>query len=264
MKYEVYLDTVFLIQFVLNYCVLMLTASFMKLITSRLRIILAALIGAGGSCLMFLPGGSGAGIKFIVIFIIITFMMTRVAFRVRGYRHNLLMLSAILGAVFLLGGVTQWAVGILDVRNSQWLWLALVLVVYHALQFALKQYRKNKSNFVPVTIDLGTADKMRNKVSVIALIDTGNRLREETTGKPVCILEGGVIDVEKTYDYEVAYHSLGNEESKMRARIVPEMIIHSQEGDMRQKEVMIASYPGKITQKGSYHMILHPAYLKED
>ena len=50
----------------------------------------------------------------------------------------------------------------------------------------------------------------------------------------------------------------------MQAFIVPEIVIHFGEGDLKQKEVMIASYPEKITKKGSYHMILHPAYLKED
>ncbi len=264
MKYEVYLDTVFLIQFVLNYCVLMLTASFMKLITSRLRIILAALIGAGGSCLMFLPGGSGVGIKFIVIFGIITFMMIRVAFHIRGYKLNLLMFSTILVVIFLLGGVTQWVVGGLGVSNSSWLWLIFIVVFYNLLQLALKQYRRQKSNFVPVTIDLGLEGEIQNKISVIALIDSGNRLREETTGMPVCILEKDVINTQATQTYEVTYHSLGNREAKMQAFIVPEIIIHFGEGDLRQKEVMIASYPEKITKKGSYHMILHPAYLKED
>ncbi|MBO5082944.1 MAG: sigma-E processing peptidase SpoIIGA [Lachnospiraceae bacterium] len=264
MKYEVYLDTVFLIQFVLNYCVLMLTASFMKLITSRLRIILAALIGAGGSCLMFLPGGSGAGIKFVIIFGIITFMMIRVAFHVRGYKLNLLMFLTILTVIFLLGGVTQWVVGRLGVSDTSWLWLAFIIAFYNLLQFALKQYRRQKSHFVPVTIDLGMEGEMHNKVSVIALIDSGNRLREETTGKPVCILENDVFKIQTTKNYEVTYHSLGNREAKMQAIIVPEIVIHFGEGDLKQKEVMIASYPEKITKKGSYHMILHPAYLKED
>lgn len=264
MKYEVYLDTVFLIQFVLNYCVLMLTASFMKLITSRLRIILAALIGAGGSCLMFLPGGSGAGIKFVILFGIITFMMIRVAFHVRGYKLNLLMFLTILTVIFLLGGVTQWVVGRLGVSDTSWLWLAFIIAFYNLLQFALKQYRRQKSHFVPVTIDLGMEGEMHNKVSVIALIDSGNRLREETTGKPVCILENDVFKIQTTKNYEVTYHSLGNREAKMQAIIVPEIVIHFGEGDLKQKEVMIASYPEKITKKGSYHMILHPAYLKED
>ena len=264
MKYEVYLDTVFLIQFVLNYCVLMLTASFMKLITSRLRIILAAFVGAGGSCLMFLPGGSGAGFKFVVIFGVITFMMIRIAFQVRGYKLNLLMFLTILAVIFLLGGATQWVVGSVGVSGTSWLWLTFIIVFYNLLQFALKKYRRQKSHFVPVTIDLGTEEEMQNKISVIALIDSGNRLREETTGKPVCILENDVFKIQTTKNYEVTYHSLGNREAKMQAFIVPEIVIHFGEGDLKQKEVMIASYPEKITKKGSYHMILHPAYLKED
>ncbi len=264
MKYEVYLDTIFLIQLVLNYCVLMLTASAMKLITSRLRIILASLIGAAGSCFLFLPGGSYAGIKFIVIFGVITFMMIRISFHVRGCKYNLLMFATILATVFLLGGITQWIVGTMGTQNMLWIWLLSVIVIYHLMQMALKQYRKQRSSFVPVTITVDVKDKVRNQISIIALIDTGNRLREETTGKPVCILETGVVDLEFPQFYEVVYRSLGNEEARMKAWIVPEILIHTKEGDIKQKEVMLALYPGKISNKGSYHMILHPAYLKED
>ena len=247
MKYEVYLDTVFLIQFVLNYCVLMLTASFMKLITSRLRIILAAFIGAGGSCLMFLPGGSSAGFKFVVIFGVITFMMIRIAFQVRGYKLNLFMFLTILAVIFLLGGVTQWVVGRLGVSDTSWLWLTFIIVFYNLLQFALKKYRRQKSHFVPVTIDLGTEEEMQNKISVIALIDSGNRLWEETTGKPVCILENDVFKIQTTKNYEVTYHSLGNREAKMQAFIVPEIVIHFGEGDLKQKEVIFKILSLEIT-----------------
>ena len=213
---------------------------------------------------MFLPGGSSAGFKFVVIFSVVTFMMIRIAFHVRGCKLNLFMFLTILAVIFLLGGVTQWVVGRLGVSDTSWLWLAFIIAFYNLLQFALKQYRRQKSHFVPVTIDLGMEGEMHNKVSVIALIDSGNRLREETTGKPVCILENDVFKIQTTKNYEVTYHSLGNREAKMQAFIVPEIVIHFGEGDLRQKEVMIASYPEKITKKGSYHMILHPAYLKED
>ena len=60
MRYEVYLDAVILIQFVMNYCVLRLTESLMRLKTSRLRVVLASLAGAFGSCLLFLPIGLNA------------------------------------------------------------------------------------------------------------------------------------------------------------------------------------------------------------
>lgn len=264
MRYEVYLDTVFLIQFVMNYCVLMLTASVMKLITSRLRIILAALVGALGSCFMFLPIGGRGYIKFLIFFLVIMLMMTRIAFCVRGMRQYLCMLLSITAAVFLLGGVSQWLMAILGGGAPVMAWLFFLLLIYVILQYALYQHRRQKSLFVPVTISFEDANKVRNKISVVALLDTGNRLREETTGKAVCILEASVTKPDVSDFYEVTYHSLGNETAKMNARVVPEMVIHTKEGDIRNREVMLALYPGKISKKGAYHMILHPEYMKED
>ncbi len=264
MRYEVYLDTIFLIQFVMNYCVLMLTASVMRLITSRLRIILAALIGALGSCFMFLPMGNMGYAKFLIFFLAVIVMMTRIAFCVRGLRHYLCMLLSITAAVFLLGGMSQRFMTLLGNGAPVAVWLFFILLVYAIMQHTLYQYRRHKSLFVPVTISFEDANKVRNKISVVALLDTGNRLREETTGKAVCILEEGVVMPEMSEVYEVTYHSLGNESAQMKAQVIPEMIIHTRVGDIKNKEVMLALYPGKISKKGAYHMILHPEYMKED
>ncbi|MBQ8247206.1 MAG: sigma-E processing peptidase SpoIIGA [Lachnospiraceae bacterium] len=264
MRYEIYLDTLFLIQLVINYCVLMLTAAVMKLITSRLRIIIASMAGALGSCLMVMPIGINACVKFIVIFTVFGLIMTGIAFRVRGVRQYLCMLLAIVSATFLLGGVVQWMISLSNNSLPVPLWLLLLILVYGLLQYGLQQYRRQKSLFVPVTLSVWNENEEPVKVSVIALKDTGNRLREHETGKAVCILEEGVTSFELQNDYEVTYHSIGREEASMRAGIIPEMIIHTKEGDILSRNVMLALYPGKISKRGAYHMIMHPEYMKEE
>lgn len=264
MRYEVYLDAVILIQFVMNYCVLRLTESLMRLKTSRLRVVLASLAGAFGSCLLFLPIGLNAYLKFIFVFILFGSLMLGIAFRVRGMRQYLCMLLAIVSTTFLLGGVVQWLMSMLGRNIPMLLWIVLVWVIYCLLQFGLKQYRKQKSLFIPVTILLEGDDKSTKQISIIALKDTGNRLREESTGKAVCIIEQGIADFKKEELYKVTYHTLGNENDEMNAQMIPRMVIHTKEGDVVSKDVMLALYPGKISKKGAYHMILHPEYLKED
>lgn len=264
MKYEVYLDTVFLIQFVMDYCVLMLTASVMRLITSRLRIIIAALAGAVGSCLLFIPIGINGYLKIIVVLVTFGLIMTGIAFRVRGKRQYLSMLLMILAALFLLGGAVQWLMSMFGSGVPTMLWVVFLLLIYILLQSGLYLYRKQKSLFVPVTLTLSKENGTTEKISVIALKDTGNRLREEHTGKGVCILEDGIFKTKDGPFYQVAYHTLGNEDAKMNAQVIPQMMIHTKEGDVVVKDVMLALYPGKISQRGSYHMILHPEYLKED
>lgn len=264
MRYEVYLDAVILIQFVMNYCVLRLTEALMRLKTSGLRVILASLIGAMGSCLLFLPIGMKGFLKFILVFVVFGFLMTGITFRVRGMRQYLCMLLAIASTTFLLGGIVQWLMSILGSDISMPVWIISVWLIYRLLQFGLKQYRGQKSLFLPVTITLDGAGKDAKQVSVIALKDTGNRLREESTGKAVCIVEQGIADFEGGELYAVTYHTLGNENDEMKAQMIPQMVIHTKEGDVVAKDVMLALYPGKISKKGAYHMILHPEYLKED
>ena len=264
MKYEIYLDTLFLIHMVINYCVLMLTAAVMRLITSRLRVLIASMAGALGSCLMVLPMGIDGYVKFILIFIIFGLVMTGIAFRVRGIRQYLSMLLAIVAATFLLGGVVQWLVSVTGNRLPVGIWLLLLFLVYGLLRYGLQEYRKQQSLFVPVTLTVKDTGADTRHISVVALKDTGNRLREQETGKAVCILEEDVLSFSLKNDYEVAYHTLGSEEAVMKAGIIPEMIIHTKEGDVHTGNVMLALYPGKISKKGAYHMIMHPEYLKEE
>ncbi|MBQ7766090.1 MAG: sigma-E processing peptidase SpoIIGA [Lachnospiraceae bacterium] len=264
MKYEVYLDTVFLIQFVMNYCVFMMTASIMKLITSRLRIILAALIGAIGSCFMFLPVGLNGYVKFILVFVLWIAASTRIAFCVRGRRQYFSMLLSIVAITFLLGGVAQWLMSVFSGNLAVGIWLTLIILIYGIFQYSLRQYRRQKSLFVPVTILTEVGEDACQKVSIVALIDTGNRLRENKTGKAVCIVEHGIMPPREQYDYEVTYYALGSTGATMKAQSIPQMMIHTKEGDIKCRDVMLAFYPGKISQSGAYHMILHKDYMKEE
>ncbi len=263
MRYEIYLDTVFLIQFVMNYYVLMMTACVMKLVTSRLRIILASLIGAAGSCFIFLPIGLNGYLKFVLVFVLWTAAIMRIAFRVRGYRQYISMLVALVAITFLLGGTVQWLMASFGNDLTVGIWLVLLTVIYYILQYVLRLYRRQKSNLVPVTVEFGEAENSF-KISVVALQDTGNRLREHTTDKGVCILEAGILPPQDQYEYEVSYYALGNSGATLKVKKISQMILHTKEGDIKCKDALLAMYPGKISKSGAYHMILHQEYMKED
>ena len=261
MKYEVYLDSIFFIQFVMNYCVLMLAATVMRLVTKRIRIVMAALIGAFGSCLLFVPLAINGLVKGFLVFAFFSVIMTGIAFRVRGSGHYICMLLSVVSALFLFGGITQWLMMVLGGRVSIFQWIAIIVAVYGMLRWVIHLYRKQKSVFLPVSIRIETEDGQK-EISVVALQDSGNRLRELSTGKGVCVLESGVLKISEDGEYRVLFRSLGNEADSMKAQIIPKMIVHTKEGDKIIQNVMLAFYQGKISQNGSYHMILHPEYLK--
>lgn len=263
MRYEVYLDIVFILQLVMNYCILRLTQTFMRLRTRKVRVMIASVVGALGSCLMFLPVPINGYLKLILIFMSVGALMIRIAFTVRGLRQYLFLMLTVFASTFLLGGVAQWLVSGLGRDVPLIVHLVVIWLIYGSLQLGIKRYRRQKNLFLPVTVVISDKES-REQISVIALKDTGNRLREESTGKAVCILEQGILHPQDGKRYPVSYHTLGNAHAKLDAFIFPEMIIHTKEGDIKAEDVMVALYPGKISTKDAYHMILHPEYLKED
>lgn len=264
MKYEVYLDTVFITQLIMDYCVLKLTVEVMKLKTSGLRIVFAALTGALGSCLIFVPLEVNPYLKYGIIIVVFGLLMAGIAFRVRGVKQYISVFFMIIAATFLLGGIVRWISTIPEPVVPMPVRLILLFVIYGMLLWCIKLYRRQGTLFVPVTLHIKKEDGTLITFSVVALKDTGNRLRENRTGKAVCILEEGVCQSLDTTDYTVSYHTLGNEEDTMCAQRIEGMVIHTKEGDVPVKDVMLALYPGKISKKGAYHMILHPEYLKEE
>ena len=264
MKYEVYLDTFFVTQLIMDYCVLRLTVKAMKLRTSRLRIMLAAFTGALGSCLMFVLPSVNLYLKYGIITVVIGLLMSWTAFCIRGIRQYISVFFMLIAMTFLLGGMTGWITGRIRGAVPFYFRLVLILAIYALFLWCIKLYRRQESLLLPVTLSIRDEDGSLKRISVVALRDTGNRLLEGRTGMPVCILEKGVCENLCKADYTVSYHTLGNEEDIMYAQRIDGMTIHTKEGDVSVKDVMLAFYPGRISKKGAYHMILHPEYLKEE
>ena len=264
MKYEVYLDTFFITQLIMDYCVLRLTVKTMKLRTSRLKLVFAAFTGALGSCLMFVLPNINLYVKFGIITAIIGLLMSWIAFRIRGIKQYISVFFMLIAMTFLLGGVTGWIISRIKGEVPFCFRLILIFIIYGLFLLCIKLYREQESLLLPVTLSIQDEEGSLAKVSVVALTDTGNRLRESETGMAVCILEKGVCDHLSKVDYTVPYHTLGNEEDQMYAQRIEGMTIHTKEGDVSVKDVMLAFYPGQISKRGAYHMILHPEYLKEE
>ena len=100
-------------------------------------------------------------------------------------------------------------------------------------------------------------------VEVMALIDTGNGLTEPISKKPVAILEENEWKKLKIWmkpeKYKIIpYHSIGKERGMLEGYEIDALEIKSDAGDKRFDKVIIAIFKGKISQKGSYQMILPP------
>jgi len=162
--------------------------------------------------------------------------------------------------------------------------IAIILVIY-ILRFYQK--KMNKENYLtPIAIRL--KDK---EVNLVALIDTGNSLKEPISQKPVIIVEYSVLEtilpesIRNMYieDVELDLNAIGKTMEEigddMRLRLIPFKSIGNESGiligfkpdiikiyleDEIKKlsdETIVAIYNNKLATDGDYSGLLHPEIL---
>lgn len=102
---------------------------------------------------------------------------------------------------------------------------------------------------------------------LVALLDTGNDLREPISGKAVCVVEESSILCnileEKEGVYMIPYHAVGTDAGLIPAVKVHQVKIMDSGGAYHCQEMLLAVYHGRLSAHGKYQMLLHLDYLKE-
>ena len=106
-------------------------------------------------------------------------------------------------------------------------------------------------------------------VEVVALADSGNSLTDPCTHRPVCVADRAVLRalgvLEKPERFRIIpYHSVGKGRGLLQAAAVEEMRLYRAGQERVQKRVLIAVSQEKLSQSGSWQMLLHPAILEEE
>lgn len=106
------------------------------------------------------------------------------------------------------------------------------------------------------------------KVVVTALIDTGNSLTEPITQRPVHIIDMRVWEKltkelsEPEGIWAIPYHSVGKSHGILEGRTVDYMVIKGEKRETEIQKPMIAIYPGQLSGRQEYQMLLHPAAME--
>lgn len=260
MYYEIYIDSLLLLNFVMNlYCLELVNIILLRTATRR-RVILGAALGAVMYLLPFLIPGAG-WIKAAIFFPVSAAVMIMTVFRPQHGKAFLHVASLLLAASFLLGGTllfllellpAEWVRGILGI-------MGLGALVFMEVSRMIKRGRRTGLCKVEL-IGKGA------RITVNALLDTGNGLIEPVSGKPVCILEKSVFEglwrTGKPEGFRVIpYHSVGKKQGILYGYLVPEVRINSDGLVKCCKNIYIGIVDGEIAQSGSYCMILNPMLL---
>lgn len=258
----VYIDVLFVINFVVNYVLLLITGKIMRREKSYVRLVTAAIVGALYACFMFFPQ-----IKFLygcAFKIIASFLLILIAY---GAKNAVLTVKTALVfylSSFLFGGVTLALFYFTDaglkyggaLNNGIFYfelpWKILFfscLIAYIAMKTGFAIYKRDKNlSYRRIRVEI-----CRNSADLNALVDTGNLLIDPITNSPVVVAElesvkkllpGALIEVfreKKENDLETVSKAVKNTDFERRIRMIPFTSLGAENG------IMLGFKPDSIT-----------------
>ncbi|MEM1483854.1 sigma-E processing peptidase SpoIIGA [Oscillospiraceae bacterium PP1C4] len=192
----VYADVLIVVNYITNLLLLLASAKILGVIVSRKRICMAALVGAIGSLIIFLPY---IGFWFQFIYkLVLAFAMTAVAFGCKSRKHMLKALFVTFTVSFIFAGLMLAAsfalapVGMIFYNGVVYFDIsALTLIICTTAAYLLlllferiffSRISEKKLYDLTVTVNGKT-------ISLKGLADTGSNLKEPFSGAPVIVCD---------------------------------------------------------------------------
>ncbi len=265
MYYEIYLDSIFVVSFVVHLYLLLFIRSSMQINGNWIRMLAGAVIGGIGALIPFLLGGN-IWVKTLLTLFISTLLMIWVAFPVKDLKMLLAVGERLLLCSFFMGG------GFLFVLNT-FPWLRAVatsvvgiLGVGGVLYLLFHNGGKRLwGRQVDCRVKLIRGE---DSMTVQAFIDTGNGLTEPISGKPVCVMEEAVLKglwrEELPSGRVIPYRAIGTKRGYLMGYLVPEIRVELAGVERVFRDVYIAATPDKLQKEGrdSIKMLVNPRLLK--
>jgi stage II sporulation protein GA (sporulation sigma-E factor processing peptidase) len=293
----IYVDVLFVINFVMDYGVLWAAARFSRTRFVAWRLACAACLGAIYGVLVLLPDLyflTAVWMKFLASLAMIGVAFAPLAWKQFGrallyfYLIAFLMGGAVLGVVYFLNNFTIQPVSSSVPLPYLWLVVALgaaVLLGKWGVAFLRKTFLQDMLK-VPVLIKL-----QGNEIRVDGLVDTGNQLVDPLTGAPVVIVEydvlasflptnashlfpaGGDVDLEKVTQCfaeagyaipirVIPFTTIGKRHGMLVGFKPDEIIILTGDQKVRNTNVVVGIYGRRLSPRGTYHALLHPDLLQ--
>lgn len=268
---KIYLDVMFLENFLMDYILLMLTGNILQKQKKAVGMLLAAVIGSCYSvfCQMavmfWITGYADLWQAVLQLFnLAVAYGMAACAYEEKGKKGRFLCVTTMLVLAFLTGGTLSWieqTFGTAQLnRSTVFMAVGTVFFGYLFLQRWIGGIRERihyKKCNLPVIL------RMEGKqIGCRGLWDSGNSLREPITGRPVVIVEQGLLQshgiAQPERYFAIPYHAIGTQNGILKGVLADELEIPGQQGEKRWQKVMLGIYEGKISRQDEYQVILHP------
>lgn len=270
--YEIYIDSLFLVNFVMNLYLLMLVNAGAYRSATRLRLILGAAIGAVIYLVPFFLGGY-VWLKILIGMIAGTCLMIFAAFPINSLRAFWKITERLLCMSFLMGGGVLFLMQRVPFirRHMQGIFGVMGAGAVIFLLVACIQEQKRKKNYT-CRVTLSGRD---GKMKIAALVDSGNSLVEPISGKPVSVIDKSIfygLWKEPPELYRVIpYHSIGKKRGMLKGYLLSEIQIEMDGVTKSCRDVYIAVSEESITgdaislsEDSTSHikMLVNPVLLK--
>ena len=275
MYYEIYIDSLFLVNFVMNLYLLLLVNKGSCRTATWWRLIAGAAIGAVCFLVPFFLDGA-VWFKLLVGLSLGTCLMICAVFPIHSFKGFLKILEKLIMLSFLMGGgilfILQRCTFIRQHMLSIFGVMGAGAVIFLLVNCVLG--RNGRQNSLCKVTLIGTDGRMK----IVALIDSGNSLVEPISGKPVSVIEKGVfygLWKEPPELYRVIpYHSIGKTKGILKGYLLPEIQIEWDGVTKHCKDVYVAVSEESISgekismtesankQEKQVKMIVNPVLLR--
>lgn len=268
MQYTIYADRLLFLHFSMNVLLMLLTGKIGQYRIRQGRLLGAAFLGAVLFLLIFLlPMGRVWGFKSF-LFAAVSAAALQLAFCFQNRKSFLEAGFLYIAMALTLGGALSAVYGIS--RSAETVGSTVFSVLLPAAASAaglsglMVRIRKRRKN--PYwTVTLIQKEK---RITLQALMDSGNSLYDPISHRAVCIVEREIPEklgltepCEKMY--LIPFHSIGKKHGLLQAVAVEKMYLIKESRAFEKENVLLAVYTEKLSATGLYQMLLHPALLEE-
>nr|WP_317283128.1 sigma-E processing peptidase SpoIIGA [uncultured Sellimonas sp.] len=256
MYYEIYIDVLFLVNFMMDYLLLLAVKSMLSLQVCRHRILAGAALGAFLTCIVVvLPIPSMC--KIACFYMGISSLMILAALPLHTKREFVKTFFMLYVGGFLLGGIFSFFRQYIRIGS---LYFLFAVISYELLEVVWKFIRRTqKLDQYTCEAEIEMAGQ---KVRLHGLIDTGNGLSDPKTGKPVCVVEKEAV--KELLDHGAAgrlrymgYRSVGSRD-KMLPLVKFDGLHLYGKSEKHIKDAWIGISDTKISAGGIYEIIINP------
>ncbi len=266
MYYEIYIDSLFLLNFTLNLYVLMLTNKSLHCAATRKRLVFGAIAGGVGYCLMFIFPVGGVLLKMGLIGVGVNSGILYLVFRPKTMRAFFKMLETMFLYALLLGGVFLLLSNHIEAIRVHGLTVVGVLMPVGlaglVFSYLTEKQKAAKNRFCKVLL----VGKDHKEVAVTAVVDTGNCLVEPISGAPVSVMDKQLF--ERNFGKPelfrvIPYRSVGCERGIMEGVEMSEIHIEADGFCKVCRNIYIGLSERQVSSSGTYQMLLHPKMLED-